>query len=116
MGLRPAHGDESPTPAPTDSKWFIGGSCAEHPPLKAQILRSPRRLKAHQRNNDYARRDESPGKEVGGTMIERKLSIADLILIAGTRVALGAGFGLLLSNRLSKDQRNAAGLALALVG
>jgi len=49
-------------------------------------------------------------------MIERKLSIADLILIAGTRVALGAGFGLLLSNRLSKDQRNAAGLALALVG
>jgi len=49
-------------------------------------------------------------------MIERKLSIADLILIAGTRFALGAGVGLLLSNRLSKDQRNAAGLALALVG
>ena len=49
-------------------------------------------------------------------MIERKLSIADLILIAGTRVALGAGIGLLLSNRLSKDQRNAAGLALELVG
>jgi len=49
-------------------------------------------------------------------MIERKVSIADLILIAGTRVALGAGLGLLLSNRLSKDQRNAAGLALALVG
>lgn len=49
-------------------------------------------------------------------MIERKVSIADLILIAGTRVALGAGVGLLLSNRLSKDQRNAAGLALALVG
>jgi hypothetical protein len=49
-------------------------------------------------------------------MIERKLSITDLILIAGTRVALGAGVGLLLSNRLTKDQRNAAGLALALVG
>jgi hypothetical protein len=54
--------------------------------------------------------------KVGGTMIERKISIADLILIAGTRVALGAGVGLLLSNRLNKDQRNAAGLALALVG
>lgn len=49
-------------------------------------------------------------------MMERKLSIADIILIAGTRVALGAGIGLLLSNRLSKDQRNAAGLVLALVG
>jgi len=46
-------------------------------------------------------------------MIERKVSVADLILIAGTRVALGAGLGLLLSNRLNK--RNAAGLALALV-
>jgi hypothetical protein len=43
------------------------------------------------------------GNEVGGTMIERKLSIADIILIAGTRVALGAGIGLLLANRLSKD-------------
>jgi len=49
-------------------------------------------------------------------MIERKVSIVDLILIAGTRVALGAGVGLLLSNRLSKDQRQAAGLALVLVG
>ena len=35
-------------------------------------------------------------------MIERKLTIAELILIAGTRVALGAGVGLLLSNRLSR--------------
>ena len=49
-------------------------------------------------------------------MIERKLTIAELILIAGTRVALGAGVGLLLSNRLSRDQRRAAGLALAVVG
>jgi len=49
-------------------------------------------------------------------MIERKLTIAEIILIAGTRVALGAGVGLLLSNRLSRDQRRSAGLALALVG
>jgi hypothetical protein len=49
-------------------------------------------------------------------MIERTLSIAEIILIAGTRVALGAGVGLLLSNRLSKDQRKAAGVALAAVG
>ncbi len=37
-------------------------------------------------------------------------------LIAGTRIALGAGIGLLLSRRLNNDQRKAAGLALALVG
>ena len=49
-------------------------------------------------------------------MIERKLTIAEIILIARTRVALGAGIGLLLSGRLSDDQRKAAGLALAIVG
>ena len=49
-------------------------------------------------------------------MMERKLTIAEIILIAGTRVALGAGIGLLLSSRLSDDQRKAAGLALAIVG
>ena len=36
-------------------------------------------------------------------MIERKLTIAEIILIAGTRVALGAGIGLLLSSRLNND-------------
>jgi hypothetical protein len=49
-------------------------------------------------------------------MIERKLSIAEILLIAGTRVALGIGIGLLLSRRLNNDQRRAAGLALTLVG
>jgi len=49
-------------------------------------------------------------------MLERKLTIADFILIAGTRVALGAGIGLLFSTRLNNDQRKAAGLALAVVG
>ncbi len=49
-------------------------------------------------------------------MMERKLTVAEIILIAGTRVALGAGIGLLLSSRLNNDQRKAAGLTLALVG
>lgn len=49
-------------------------------------------------------------------MFERKLTIPDIILIAGTRVVLGAGIGLLVSTRLNNDQRKAAGLALALVG
>jgi len=44
-------------------------------------------------------------------MLERKLNLAEIFLIAGTRVVLGAGIGLLLSNKLSKDQRKAAGLA-----
>jgi hypothetical protein len=55
-------------------------------------------------------------KNVGLRIMERKLTIADIILIAGTRIALGAGIGLLLSSRLNNDQRKAAGLALALVG
>lgn len=49
-------------------------------------------------------------------MLERNLSIAEIILIAGTRVAFGVGIGLLLAGRLSNDQRKAAGFALALVG
>jgi uncharacterized membrane protein YqgA involved in biofilm formation len=49
-------------------------------------------------------------------MIETKLTIADIILIAGTRVVLGAGIGLLISTRLNNDQRKAAGLALTVVG
>ena len=46
--------------------------------------------------------------------MERKLTLAEIILIAGTRVALGMGIGLLISGRLSDDQRKAAGLTLAL--
>jgi hypothetical protein len=49
-------------------------------------------------------------------MLERKLTIPEIMLIAGTRVALGAGIGLLISTRLSRRQRKAAGVALALVG
>jgi len=49
-------------------------------------------------------------------MLERKLTIPEIILIAGTRVALGIGIGLLISTRLNNDQRKAAGAALAAVG
>jgi hypothetical protein len=48
--------------------------------------------------------------------MERTLSTAELALIAGTRVALGLGIGLLWSNRLNRDQRTSAGLALAVLG
>jgi hypothetical protein len=49
-------------------------------------------------------------------MMERKLTVTEIMLIAGTRVALGIGIGLLLSTKLNKDQCRAAGRALAVVG
>jgi hypothetical protein len=60
--------------------------------------------------------EECGAENYGPRIMERKLSIADIILIAGTRIALGAGIGLLLSGRLNNDQRKAAGLALTLIG
>lgn len=50
------------------------------------------------------------------TLKERKITLPELALIGGTRVALGLGLGLLLRNRLNDDQRKAAGWALLLVG
>ena len=55
-------------------------------------------------------------RKAENNMLERKLTLAELMLIAGTRVALGAGIGLLLSTKLNNDQRKAAGLALTLIG
>ena len=49
-------------------------------------------------------------------MKERGLTIPEIMLIGGTRVALGAGIGLLISDRLKKDQRNGAGWALLGIG
>ena len=49
-------------------------------------------------------------------MKETRLSVPDVILIAGTRVALGVGVGLLMAKRLSEDARRAAGAGLLAVG
>jgi 4-amino-4-deoxy-L-arabinose transferase-like glycosyltransferase len=49
-------------------------------------------------------------------MKETRLTIPELSLIAGTRAALGGGLALLLADRLSREQRKAAGWALFLVG
>jgi hypothetical protein len=49
-------------------------------------------------------------------MIQRSLTLPELLLIAGTRVALGIGIGLLLANRMNEDQRRGAGFALVAVG
>ena len=49
-------------------------------------------------------------------MIERNISLPEMILWTGTRVALGVGIGMLISRGLSKDAMKAAGLALTVVG
>ncbi len=49
-------------------------------------------------------------------MRERTLSIPELMLIAGTRVALGARLGLLIANKLTHDEWKSAGWALVAVG
>jgi hypothetical protein len=49
-------------------------------------------------------------------MRETRITVPELILVAGTRAALGAGLGLLLADRLSPDQRRAVGWTLFLVG
>jgi hypothetical protein len=49
-------------------------------------------------------------------LTQRAVTIPEVMLIAGTRVALGVGLGLLISEWLNKDQRQAAGWALLGVG
>lgn len=49
-------------------------------------------------------------------MMERNITLPEMMLWTGTRVALGVGIGMLISRRLSKDAMKAAGLALAVVG
>ena len=47
---------------------------------------------------------------------ERRLNLSDIILIAATRGMLGVGIGLLISSRLTNDQRLAVGRTLVMVG
>ena len=49
-------------------------------------------------------------------MTQRSMSIPEIMLIAGTRVALGVGVGLLISDKLDRHARKAAGIALVAVG
>ena len=49
-------------------------------------------------------------------MKKRTLTLPEIFLIGGTRAALGAGLGLLISDKLSRDARKGAGWALFAVG
>jgi hypothetical protein len=49
-------------------------------------------------------------------LTKRTFTIPEIGLVAGTRVALGIGLGLLISDRLNSDQRKAVGWALFAIG
>ena len=49
-------------------------------------------------------------------MREIRIPVPEIGLIAGTRMALGVGIGLLLADQLSREQRQAAGIALVAIG
>lgn len=49
-------------------------------------------------------------------MRQRGITIPEIMLIGGTRVALGVGLGLLLSDKLSRDVRKGAGWTLFALG
>ena len=49
-------------------------------------------------------------------LTKREFTVPEIMLIAGTRVALGVGIGLLIADRLNRNQRTAAGRALLAVG
>lgn len=49
-------------------------------------------------------------------MKETRLTIPEVAIIAGTRVALGSGVALLLADRIDRKERKAIGWTLFLVG
>jgi hypothetical protein len=49
-------------------------------------------------------------------MERRPLSIPELAIISGTRAALGAGVGMLVSEFMTREQRRAVGWTLVAVG
>jgi hypothetical protein len=49
-------------------------------------------------------------------MRQSAVTIPEIILIAGTRVALGVGIGLLVAEKLDRDTRKGAACALLMVG
>ena len=49
-------------------------------------------------------------------MKPRTLTVPELALLAGTRIALGIGVGLLIADKIPRDTRKGAACALLLVG
>jgi hypothetical protein len=49
-------------------------------------------------------------------MRPKLITLPELFMIAGTRAALGAGVGLMIADRLSREQRHAIGWTLIGIG
>lgn len=49
-------------------------------------------------------------------MKQRTLTLPEIGFLAGTRAAFGAGLGLLLAGKLSRDTRRGVGIALLTLG
>ena len=49
-------------------------------------------------------------------MRDLSMTLPELVLLVGTRAALGVGLGLLVADRLPESQRKAVGWTLLLVG
>ncbi len=49
-------------------------------------------------------------------MKKSELTLPEIALIAGTRGMIGAGAGLLLADKLNKDQRKSIGWTLLIIG
>lgn len=49
-------------------------------------------------------------------MRQQVLTVPEIVLVAGTRAAMGVGLGLLLAGRLDRSARKAAGVALLALG
>jgi hypothetical protein len=47
---------------------------------------------------------------------ERRVTVPELVLIAGTRVMLGIGLGLLLGGKLERGERRVLGRVLVAIG
>lgn len=58
----------------------------------------------------------SAEKGKGTSLKKAALTLPEIGLIAGTRVLLGAGVGLLLSDRFNLNQRRSIGWTLLLIG
>lgn len=104
-----------------------------HPPGDAEIRTQPAWGQGERGAAGYEDHGASALSYVGGQVLggyseteqkgnrtrnlrARAFVIPELMLIAGTRVALGAGLGLLLAHKLNRDTRKGAGWALLALG
>src|SRR5512133_723560 len=86
------------------------------PLLVRGTLARPRRISAVRLGTRDARCAWTPLLMEAPMALEKQLNLSDIILIAMTRGMLGAGLGLLLAGKLTREQRVAVGRTLMAIG